>query len=329
MEKIHKLNDKYNPKEFEDKLYSKWEQKGYFKPSGNKSKGNYSIVMPPPNVTGKLHMGHALDGTIQDLLIRYKRMEGYNTLWVPGTDHSALSTEAKIVEQMKKEGIKKSDIGREKFLERAWEWTKLYGGTIVSQQKKLGCSCDWSRSRFTMDEGLSKAVHEAFNRLYNKGFIYKGKRMINYCPGCHTSISDAEIEYKEETSHLWHVKYPIAGEEGFIVVATTRPETMLGDTAVTVNPKDERYKNIIGKKVKLPIVGREIPIIADRFVEMEFGTGCVKVTPAHDINDYQSGLDHNLEVIEVFDEDLKMKDIVPEYEGMDIYEARNLIVMER
>lgn len=326
MEKIHRLNDKYNPKEFEDKLYSQWEQKGYFKPSGNKSKGNYSIVMPPPNVTGKLHMGHALDGTIQDLLIRYKRMEGYNTLWVPGTDHSALSTEAKIVEQMKKEGIKKSDIGREKFLERAWEWTKLYGGTIVSQQKKLGCSCDWSRSRFTMDEGLSKAVHEAFNRLYNKGFIYKGKRMINYCPGCHTSISDAEIEYKEETSHLWRVKYPIVGEEGFIVVATTRPETMLGDTAVTVNPKDERYKNIIGKKVKLPIVGREIPIIADRFVEMEFGTGCVKVTPAHDINDYQSGLDHNLEVIEVFDEDLKMKDIVPEYEGMDIYEARNLIV---
>ena len=326
MEKIHKLNDKYNPKEFEDKIYSEWEQKGYFKPSGDKSKGNYSIVMPPPNVTGKLHMGHALDGAIQDLLIRYKRMQGYNTLWVPGTDHSALSTEAKIVEQMKKEGIKKSDIGREKFLERAWEWTNLYGGTIVSQQKKLGCSCDWSRSRFTMDEGLSKAVYEAFNRLYNKGLIYKGKRMINYCPGCHTSISDAEIEYKEETSHLWHIKYPIVGEESFVVVATTRPETMLGDTAVTVNPKDERYKDIIGKKVKLPIVGREIPIIADRFVEMEFGTGCVKVTPAHDINDYQSGLDNNLEVIEVFDEELKMKDIVPEYEGMDIYEARKSIV---
>lgn len=326
MEKIHKLNDKYNPKEFEDKIYNEWEQKGYFKPNGNKSKGSYSIVMPPPNVTGKLHMGHALDGAIQDLLIRYKRMQGYNTLWVPGTDHSALSTEAKIVEQMKKEGIKKSDIGREKFLERAWEWTNLYGGTIVSQQKKLGCSCDWSRARFTMDEGLSEAVHEAFKRLYNKGLIYKGKRMINYCPGCNTSISDAEIEYKEETSHLWYVKYPIVGEEGFIVVATTRPETMLGDTAVTVNPKDERYKGIIGKKVKLPIVGREIPIIADRFVEMEFGTGCVKVTPAHDINDYQSGLDHNLEIIEVFDEDLKMKDIVPEYEGMDIYEARKLIV---
>lgn len=326
MEKTHKLNDKYSPKDFEEKLYSEWENKGYFKPSGDKSKGSYSIVMPPPNVTGKLHMGHALDGTIQDLLIRYKRMQGYNTLWVPGTDHSALSTEAKIVEQMKKEGIKKSDIGREKFLERAWEWTELYGGTIVSQQRKLGCSCDWSRSRFTMDEGLTKAVYEAFSRLYDRGLIYKGKRMINYCPGCHTSISDAEIEYQEETSHLWHIKYPIVGEDGFIVVATTRPETMLGDTAVTVNPKDERYKNIIGKKVKLPIVGREIPIIADRFVEMEFGTGCVKVTPAHDINDYQSGLDHNLEAIEVFDEDLKMKDIVPEYEGLDIYEARDLIV---
>ena len=326
MEKIHKLNDKYNPKEFEEKLYNEWEQKGYFKPSGDNSKGSYSIVMPPPNVTGKLHMGHALDGTIQDLLIRFKRMQGYNTLWLPGTDHSALSTEAKIVEQMKKEGIKKSDIGREKFLERAWEWTKLYGGTIVSQQRKLGSSCDWSRSRFTMDEGLSKAVHEAFNRLYDRGLIYKGKRMINYCPGCHTSISDAEIEYDEETSHLWHIKYPLVGEDGYIVVATTRPETMLGDTAVTVNPKDDRYKNIVGKKVRLPIVGREIPIIADRFVEMEFGTGCVKVTPAHDINDYQAGLDHNLEVIEVFDEDLKMGDIVPEYQGMDIYGARKLIV---
>ena len=326
MEKIHKLNDKYNPKEFEDKLYEEWENKGYFKPSGDSSKGNYSIVMPPPNVTGKLHMGHALDGTIQDLLIRFKRMQGYNTLWLPGTDHSALSTEAKIVEQMKKEGIKKSDLGREKFLERAWEWTELYGGTIVSQQRKLGCSCDWSRARFTMDEGLSKAVHEAFHRLYERGLIYKGKRMINFCPGCHTSISDAEIEYKEETSHLWHIKYPIVGEDNYVVVATTRPETMLGDTAVTVNPKDERYTGIVGKKIKLPIVGREIPVIADRFVEMEFGTGCVKVTPAHDINDYQAGLDHNLEVIEVFDEDLKMNDIVPEYEGMDIYEARKLIV---
>ena len=326
MEKIHQLNNTYTPKEFEDKLYKEWEDKGYFKPSGDKSKKSFSIVMPPPNVTGKLHMGHALDGTIQDLLIRFKRMQGYNTLWVPGTDHAALPTEAKIVETMKKEGLKKTDIGREKFLERAWEWTRLYGGTIVSQQRKLGCSCDWSRSRFTMDEGLSKAVYEAFSRLYSRGLIYKGKRMINYCPGCHTSISDAEIEYKEETSHLWYIKYPIIGEDNYVVVATTRPETMLGDTAVTVNPKDERYKNIIGKKIKLPIVGREIPIIADRFVEMEFGTGCVKVTPAHDINDYQSGIEHNLEIIEVFDENLKMKDIVPEYEGMDIYDARKAIV---
>lgn len=326
MEKTHKLDNTYDPKKFEDRIYIEWEKKGYFKPKNDKSKKNYSIVMPPPNVTGKLHMGHALDGTIQDLLIRFKRMQGYNTLWVPGTDHSALPTEAKIVEQMKKEGLKKSDIGREKFLERAWEWTRLYGGTIVSQQRKLGCSCDWSRSRFTMDEGLSKAVYEAFSRLYSRGLIYKGKRMINYCPGCHTSISDAEIEYKEETSHLWYIKYPIVGEEKYVIVATTRPETMLGDTAVTVNPKDERYKKIIGKKVRLPIVGREIPIIEDRFVEMEFGTGCVKVTPAHDINDYQSGIDHNLEIIEVFDENLKMNNIVPEYEGMDIYEARKLIV---
>ena len=327
MKKVHQLSEKYNPKDFEEKLYNEWENKGYFKPSGDKTKKSYSIVMPPPNVTGKLHMGHALDGTIQDILIRLKRMQGYNTLWLPGTDHSALSTEAKIVQQMRSEGIKKSDIGREEFLKRAWEWTNLYGGTIVSQQRKLGCSCDWSRSRFTMDEGLSKAVYEAFNKLYSKGLIYKGKRMINYCPGCHTSISDAEIEYDSETSHLWYIKYPIVNEtDKYVVVATTRPETMLGDTAVTVNPKDDRYKDIIGKKVKVPIVEREIPIIEDRFVEMEFGTGCVKVTPAHDINDYQSGLDHNLEIIEVFDENLKMGSIVPDYEGKDIYEARDLIV---
>ena len=327
MKRIHELNETYNPKDFESKLYEKWEKNGYFKPNGDKSKKSYSIVMPPPNVTGKLHMGHALDGTIQDVLTRFKRMQGFNTLWLPGTDHSALSTEAKIVQQMKSEGIKKSDIGREKFLERAWEWTNLYGGTIVSQQRKLGCSCDWSRSRFTMDKGLSKAVYEAFSKLYSKGLIYKGKRMINYCPGCHTSISDAEIEYDEETSHLWYIKYPIVNEKDkYVVVATTRPETMLGDTAVTVNPKDERYKSIIGKKVRLPIVGREITVIEDRFVEMEFGTGCVKVTPAHDINDYQSGIEHNLEIIEVFDEDLKMGNIVPEYEGMDIYTARKLIV---
>ena len=327
MEKNHKLMDKYNPKDFEEKLYQKWNEKGYFKPSMDKNApSSYSIVMPPPNVTGKLHMGHALDAALQDLLIRYKRMQGYNTLWVPGTDHAALSTEAKIVAQMKEEGLKKSDIGREKFLERAWDWTKLYGGTIVSQQKKLGCSCDWSRARFTLDEGLSKAVYTAFKRLYDKGFIYKGKRMINYCTGCHTSISDAEIEYKEEATHLWHIKYQVKDSDEYLIVATTRPETMLGDTAVAVNPKDERLKHLIGKTCILPIMNKEIPIIGDRFVEMEFGTGAVKVTPAHDMNDYQAGLDHDLPIIEVFNEDLIMNDLCPEFAGMNIYEAREKIV---
>lgn len=326
MQKNHKLMDKYNPKDFEENLYQEWNKKGYFKPSMDKSKPSYSIVMPPPNVTGKLHMGHALDAALQDLLIRYKRMQGYNTLWVPGTDHAALSTEAKIVAQMKEEGLKKSDIGREKFLERAWDWTKLYGGTIVSQQKKLGCSCDWSRARFTLDEGLSKAVYTAFKRLYDKGYIYKGKRMINYCTGCHTSISDAEIEYKEEATHLWHIKYQVKDSNEYLIVATTRPETMLGDTAVAVNPKDERLNHLIGKTCILPIMNKEIPIIGDRFVEMEFGTGAVKVTPAHDMNDYQAGLDHDLPIIEVFNEDLIMNDLCSEFAGMNIYEAREKIV---
>ena len=326
MEKNHKLAEKYNPKDFEESLYNEWEKNGYFKPSMDKTKKSYTIVMPPPNVTGKLHMGHALDATLQDLLIRYKRMQGYNTLWVPGTDHAALSTEAKIVAQMKEEGLKKSDLGRAKFLERAWDWTRLYGGTIVNQQKKLGCSCDWSRARFTLDEGLSKAVYTAFKRLYEKGYIYKGKRMINYCTGCHTSISDAEIEYKEEATHLWHIKYQIKDSDEYLVVATTRPETMLGDTAVAVNPKDERLNHLIGKKCILPIMNKEIPIIGDRFVEMEFGTGAVKVTPAHDMNDYQAGLDHDLPIIEVFNEDLIMNDLCPEYAGMNIYEARKKIV---
>ena len=326
MEKNHELNGKYNPKDFEEKLYQEWNEKGYFKPSMDKTKPEYSIVMPPPNVTGKLHMGHALDATLQDLLIRYKRMQGYNTLWVPGTDHSALSTEAKIVAQMKEEGLKKSDLGREKFLERAWDWTKLYGGTIVAQQKKLGCSCDWSRARFTLDEGLSNAVYSAFKTLYEKGYIYKGKRMVNYCTGCHTSISDAEIEYKEEATHLWHIKYQIKDSDEYLVVATTRPETMLGDTAVAINPKDNRLNHLIGKTCILPIMNKEIPIIGDRFVEMEFGTGAVKVTPAHDMNDYQAGLDHNLPVIEVFDENLKMNDLYPEFTGMNIYDARAKIV---
>ena len=326
MQKNHKLMDKYDPKQFEQKLYKEWDEKGYFKPSMDKTKPSYSIVMPPPNVTGKLHMGHALDAAIQDLFIRYKRMQGYNTLWLPGTDHSALSTEAKIVAQMKEEGLKKSDIGRAKFLDRAWDWTKLYGGTIVSQQKMLGCSCDWSRARFTLDEGLSKAVYTAFKRLYDKGYIYKGKRMINYCTGCHTSISDAEIEYKEEATHLWHIKYQVKDSDEYLVVATTRPETMLGDTAVAVNPKDERLKHLIGKTFILPIMNKEIPIIGDRFVEMEFGTGAVKVTPAHDMNDYQAGLDHDLPVIEVFDENLVMNDLHPDFAGMNIYDARTKIV---
>ena len=326
MQKNHKLMDKYDPKQFEQKLYKEWDEKGYFKPSMDKTKPSYSIVMPPPNVTGKLHMGHALDAAIQDLFIRYKRMQGYNTLWLPGTDHSALSTEAKIVAQMKEEGLKKSDIGRAKFLDRAWDWTKLYGGTIVSQQKMLGCSCDWSRARFTLDEGLSKAVYTAFKRLYDKGYIYKGKRMINYCTGCHTSISDAEIEYKEEATHLWHIKYQVKDSDEYLVVATTRPETMLGDTAVAVNPKDEKLKHLIGKTCILPIMNKEIPIIGDRFVEMEFGTGAVKVTPAHDMNDYQAGLDHDLPVIEVFDENLVMNDLHPDFAGMNIYDARTKIV---
>ena len=322
----HNLEGKYEPHEFEDEIYKNWEENGYFKPSGDKTKESYCIMMPPPNVTGKLHMGHALDGTLQDILIRYKRMQGFNTLWLPGTDHSALSTEAKIVAQMKEEGLKKSDIGRAKFLDRAWDWTKLYGGTIVSQQKMLGCSCDWSRARFTLDEGLSKAVYTAFKRLYDKGYIYKGKRMINYCTGCHTSISDAEIEYKEEATHLWHIKYQVKDSDEYLVVATTRPETMLGDTAVAVNPKDERLKHLIGKTCILPIMNKEIPIIGDRFVEMEFGTGAVKVTPAHDMNDYQAGLDHDLPVIEVFDENLVMNDLHPDFAGMNIYDARTKIV---
>ena len=283
-------------------------------------------MMPPPNVTGKLHMGHALDGTLQDILIRYKRMQGFNTLWLPGTDHAAISTEVKIIEKLKEEGIDKHDLGREKFLERAWQWTEEYGGTIVKQQKKLGCSADWSRARFTMDEGLSKAVLAVFKKLYDKGYIYKGKRMINWCPCCNTSISDAEVEYEEEPTHLWHIKYKVVGEDRYLTVATTRPETMLGDTAIAVHPDDERYKDLVGKKCILPIMNKEIPIIADEFVEMDFGTGCVKITPAHDPNDYQAALSHNLEIIEVFDENFKMGDLCEEYKGMDLLEAREAIV---
>ena len=320
------LNDKYNPKDFEDKLYEHWEKSGYFKPSMDKTKESYCIMMPPPNVTGKLHMGHALDGTIQDILIRFKRMQGYNTLWLPGSDHASISTEMKVVQKLKSEGKTKQEIGREKFLEEAWDWTKLYGGTIQEQQRKLGCSCDWDRRRFTLDEGLSDAVLEEFINLYNQGYIYKGTRMVNWCPNCNTAISDAEVEYKEEASHLWHLRYQIKGEERFVEVATTRPETMLGDTAVAVNPNDERYKDIVGKTCILPIVNREIPIIADEFVETEFGTGCVKITPSHDPNDYQAGKRHNLEFIEVFDQKTIMGDLMPEVQGMTAIEARPIIV---
>ncbi len=321
------LNEKFNPSDFESKLYKEWEEKGYFKPSMDKTKESFCIMMPPPNVTGKLHMGHALDGTIQDILIRFKRMQGYNTLWLPGSDHAAISTEMKVVQKLREEGKTKQDLGREKFLEESWDWTHKYGGIIQQQQRALGCSCDWDRNRFTLDDGMSDAVLEQFIKLYKKGLIYKGTRMVNYCPSCKTSISDAEVEYKEEASHLWHIRYEIVGEKGkYVEVATTRPETMLGDTAVAVHPDDERYKDIIGKKCILPLMNKEIPIIADEFVEKEFGTGCVKITPAHDPNDYEAGLKHNLEIIEVFDEDYKMGDLLPELKGMEILEARKEII---
>ena len=325
----NKLSEKYNPKEFEDRIYKHWEENGLFKPSMDRRKESYCIMMPPPNVTGKLHMGHALDGTIQDILIRFKRMQGYNTLWLPGTDHASISTEMKVVQKLQKEGKSKNDLGREKFIEEAWEWTHLYGGTIQKQQRKLGCSCDWDRCRFTLDENLSKAVVEQFVNLYNEGLIYRGKRMVNWCTNCNTSISDAEVIYKEEETCLWYIRYKITGTENrYITVATTRPETMLGDTAVAVNPDDDRYKDLIGKTCILPIMNKEIPIIADKFVEKEFGTGCVKITPAHDMNDYQAGLRHKLDIIEVFDENFKMGDLHPDYKGMDLLDARKKIVEE-
>ena len=322
----HKLNEKFNPKDFEDKLYQEWEENGYFKPSKDKTKETFCVMMPPPNVTGKLHMGHALDDSLQDILVRYKRMRGYRTLWVPGTDHASISTEMKVVQKLKAEGKTKKDLGRDKFIEEAWDWTHLYGGTIMEQQRKLGCSCDWDRKRFTLDDGMSDAVLEQFVNLYNKGLIYKGKRMVNWCTSCNTSISDAEVEYKEEASHLWHIRYKIKDEDRYVIVATTRPETMLGDTAVAVHPDDERYKDIVGKICILPIMNKEIPIIADEFVEKDFGTGCVKITPAHDMNDYQAGLRHNLDIIEVFDENFKMGNLKPEYAGMELKEAREKIV---
>ena len=320
------LEKQYNPKNVEDRIYKSWLDAKYFHAKREPGKKTYTIVIPPPNITGQLHMGHALDNTLQDILIRYHRMAGYDTLWVPGTDHASIATEAKIVEAMKKEGLTKEDIGREKFLERAWAWKAQYGGRIIEQLKKMGSSCDWDRERFTLDEGCSKAVNEVFCNLYEKGLIYRGERIINWCPHCLTSISDAEVEYEEQAGHFWHLRYPFKDGSGYLELATTRPETLLGDTAVAVNPNDERYKDVVGKTLILPLVHREIPVVADDYVETDFGTGVVKITPAHDPNDFEVGLRHNLEVINVLTPDAKITDDYPKYAGMDRYEARKAIV---
>ena len=328
MAKIDSISKTFDPNEAEPRLYNQWNEKGYFKPDPDTSKEAFSIVMPPPNITGQLHMGHALDNTLQDILVRYKRMKGYSTLWVPGTDHASIATEAKIVEAMRKEGIFKEDIGREKFLERAWDWKEKYGGRIVEQLKKIGSSCDWSHERFTMDEGCSEAVKEVFVKYYNQGLIYRGERIINWCPHCLTSISNAEVEYEDQAGHFWHLRYPLEDGSGSVELATTRPETLLGDTAVAVNPKDERYKDIIGKMLILPLVGRKIPVVADDYVDIEFGTGVVKITPAHDPNDFEVGQRHNLEVINVMTDDAKITEDYPKYAGMDRFEARKAIVKD-
>ena len=320
------LDKQYSPQNVEDRTYKFWCDHKYFHAEVNPNKKPYTIVIPPPNITGQLHMGHALDETLQDILIRWRRMEGYETMWLPGTDHASIATEAKIVEAMRKEGITKEEIGREKFLERAWEWKAQYGGRIVEQLKKLGSSCDWDRERFTLDEGCSKAVREVFCKLYDKGLIYRGERIINWCPHCLTSISDAEVEYEDQAGHFWHLRYPFKNGSGYLELATTRPETLLGDTAVAVNPNDERYKDMVGKTLILPIVHREIPVIADDYVDIEFGTGVVKITPAHDPNDFEVGLRHDLEVINVLTPDAKIVDDYPKYAGMDRYEARKAIV---
>ena len=319
----------YDPKGLEDRLYQKWMDNGYFHAKVNPDKKPFTIVMPPPNVTGQLHMGHALDETMQDILIRFKRMQGYEALWQPGTDHAAIATEVKVIDKLKKEGIDKHDIGREEFLKHAWAWKEEYGGKIINQLKKLGASADWERERFTMDEGCSKAVQEVFIRLYEKGYIYKGSRIINWCPVCQTSISDAEVEHEDQDGFFWHINYPIVGEEGrFVEIATTRPETLLGDTAVAVNPEDERYKDLIGKMLKLPLTDREIPVIADEYVDKEFGTGCVKITPAHDPNDFEVGKRHNLEEINIMNDDATINDLGGKYAGMDRYEARKAMVKD-
>lgn len=316
----------YNPKDVEENIYKEWEEKGYFKAEVNSHKKPFTIVMPPPNITGKLHMGHALDETMQDILIRFKRMQGFEALWVPGTDHASIATEAKVVEQLKKEGLSKEEIGREKFLERTWQWKKEYGGNIVNQLRKLGASCDWSRERFTMDEGCSRAVREFFVKLYEKGLIYRGEKIINWCPNCKTSISDSEVNFKEMDGNFWHINYKLVDSLDHVTVATTRPETMFGDVALAVNPKDPRYSHLIGKKVIVPVVEREIPIIADDYVDIEVGTGVLKITPAHDPNDFEVGQRHNLPIINVMDENGKMNENAILFKGLDRYEARNQLV---
>ncbi len=319
----------YAPKEFEERIYKNWEEKGYFRAERDPAKKPYTIVMPPPNITGQLHMGHALDCTLQDILIRWRRMQGYSALWLPGTDHAALATEAKIVSTMKEEGVTKQQLGREGFLKRAWEWNDKYGSRIKDQQRKMGSSCDWSRDRFTMDEGCSKAVQKVFIDLYNKGLIYHGERIINWCPNCKTSISDIETEYEEQDGFFWHINYPIADGSGFVEIATTRPETLLGDSAVAVNPKDKRYKHLVGKMLRLPLTDREIPVVADDYVDMEFGTGCVKITPAHDPNDFEVGKRHDLPVIHMMNDDATISEgIGGKYAGMDRYEARKAMVAD-
>ncbi|MCI8885726.1 MAG: valine--tRNA ligase [Dorea sp.] len=322
------LETTYNPKEIEPKLYEKWCENKYFHAEVDRSRKPFTTVMPPPNITGKLHMGHALDNTLQDILIRYKRMQGFNTLWVPGTDHAAISTEVKVTNQLKDEGIDKKELGREKFLERTWQWKEEYAGTIEKQLEKMGVSCDWDRERFTMDEGCSEAVEEVFIRLYEKGYIYKGSRIINWCPVCKTSLSDAEVEHEEQDGFFWHIKYPIVGTDQFLEIATTRPETMLGDTAIAVHPDDSRYKDIVGKKALLPLVNREIPIVADHYVDKEFGTGAVKITPAHDPNDFEVGKRHGLPEINIMNDDATINKEGGVYAGMERYEARKAIVKD-
>ena len=322
------LDKNYNPASFEDRIYKTWTEKGYFHAEPDPDKKPFTIVIPPPNVTGQLHMGHAFDETLQDILIRYKRMQGYSALWVPGTDHAGIATQIKVEAELRKEGLTRYDLGREKFLEKVWDWKHEYGNRIINQLKKLGSSCDWDRERFTMDEGCSKAVREVFVNLYNKGLIYQGPRIINWCPHCITALSNEEVEHTEQQGNFWHIKYPIKGSDDYVVIATTRPETLLGDTAVAVNPDDERYKDLVGKMLILPLVGREIPVIADEYVDKEFGTGCVKITPAHDPNDFEVGKRHNLEIIKVMNDDATINHYGGKYEGMDRYEARKAMVAD-